>query len=408
MLRFKQFLLEAPSVEDQLKTVNQAVADTKKVGVPAKGEPFPRVPVDTVIGPGVALNDVQVVGTAGEHPEGPGIRGEYHPDDKTVVVYGTKDPSNRPAVLTHEFVHADQDARQAASGNKVSGQNLKTSSPGIDPKGNYAGPAGADPDRPLAYPEYAYTDVEVNARAVTNAADAGKRYQEALDVGMRYIDKNDPQAVQNLKDKLRASILNDTVGNERQMSASNVKTVLNAEGPGITPESRSQAMAKVLDAGEKAERTTQEKVARGMAMVEPEGTQPQPKPAPKPASSTEQQPKPTNTGTGRMTGGEVDPQVQTMMNNTPTNAAEIGLALGGELPTQLRNKPEAAANSPFFSDEEQRNARARLQGLSSESGMEFNPNDPNAQRIAAQREKDRQREKASTPAQGPQMTPAPM
>jgi len=266
MLRFKQFLLEAPSVEDQLKTLNRAVANAEKAGVPEKGSPFPKVTVNNVIGSGEYPQDVQVVGNPGEHWEIPGVRGEYHPEDQTVVVYNTNNPASNPDTLTHEFAHAGHDTRQIAQGRKAAGEGLRSRSRGIDPEKNYQGPAGADQARPLAYPEYSYTDIEVNARAVTNAKKAAERYQAEFNEGMKTIDKNDAQAVQNLRNKLRASILDDVMGNERQISSHNVNTTLNADG--LSSEARARAMQKVIDAGQKAERATQEKVARAIAMAE--------------------------------------------------------------------------------------------------------------------------------------------
>jgi hypothetical protein len=285
MLRFKQFLLEAPSIENQLsaiKSYENRIRQQNKLGLygvhnPVTNSMSPGLWSDfTVSSKDNTVSSPISVISGGNNPE---YAGFYAPGSKTAQLFNIKNPTKdlepESTVFRHEMAHAYQDLAQIAQNKKPQYYPIILStSPNINPGNIKNAPAIGKPRQSntntLEYPEYSYQDIEVNARAVANARKSQDWYEKALEKGMRYVDQNDEKAVQDLKNKLRSAAMTLGIKDEIKTTDLNTKwgrytdSVLKATG---TP---SQSETQVAGAAKKAERTTQEKIARGLAQVENE------------------------------------------------------------------------------------------------------------------------------------------
>ena len=339
MIRFKQFLIER-SVENQINSVRQNRDAFLAAPTPKANEPFPKI---NIVSKGnlpefdwmapETLSQAQFVKNPNEYELNPRARGMYDTADQTVSTYGKQSAPELKDTVTHENVHADQDLRQQTTGNKKMGHPLKTTSPNIDPI-----VPGSEGTRPFKYQEYAYTDIETNARAITDADAAADSYGKAISKELKNINPNDLEAVQTAKNQVRTNTLNTHMAPERNMSMVNVNNVLNIDDPTITPEARGRAMDRVLEMGEKAETNTQNKIARSMQMVE-KGTL---SPAPV---------EPTALDTLKMTGKQVSGKLtQALPGSNSTlvsGAANMGAGVVGGLVGEYVVKPAAEKAGVF-------------------------------------------------------------
>ena len=284
MLRFKQFLLEAPSIENQLsaiKSYENRLRQQSKLGLygifsPITQSVTPGIWSDLTVSSKDNTFSSPISVISGGNSD---YRGLYYPNYKTTQMLNVKDPTkdllSNTDTLRHETAHAYQDLAQIAQNKKSQDDpRLLRTSPNINPGNIKNAPVIGKPQtistNSLEYPEYSYQDIEVNARAVANARKSQDWYEKALEKGMRYVDQNDEKAVQDLKNKLRASAMMIGMEDETKYTELNTKwgkfTDRILKGADIP----SQAETKVTGVANKAERTTQEKIARGLAQVENE------------------------------------------------------------------------------------------------------------------------------------------
>ena len=333
-MRFKQFLIER-SAEDQINSVRQNRDAFLAAPTPKATEAFPKIDVlskgarttDFDWIPSETASQAQFVKSPNVSETNPKALGMYDPSDQTVSSYGKQSASVLKGTVTHEAGHLDQDLRQQATGKKQAGSSLRQTSPNIDPI-----VPGSEGTRPFQYQEYAYTDIETNARAITDADAAADSYGKALSKELKNINPNDLEAVQTAKNQVRTQTLDTHMAPERHMSMANVNNVLNIDDPTITPEARGRAMDRVLEMGEKAETNTQNKIARSMQMVE-KGTL---SPAPV---------EPTVLDTLKMTGKQVSGKLTQALpgSSSPlvSGAANLGAGVVGGLVGEYVIKPEA-------------------------------------------------------------------
>ena len=339
-MRFKQFLIER-SVENQINSVRQNRDAFLAAPTPKANEVFPKIDVlskgarttDFDWIPSETASQAQFVKSPNVSETNSRALGMYDPSDQTVSSYGKQSASVLKGTVTHEAGHLDQDLRQQATGNKEMGAPLKTTSPNIAPI-----VPGSEGTRPFEYPEYAYTDIETNARAITDADAAADSYGKAISKELKNINPNDLEAVQTAKNQVRTNTLNTHMAPERHMSMANVNIVLNDNDPTITPEARGRAMDRVLEMGEKAEINTQNKIVRAMQMVE-KGTL---SPAPV---------EPTALDTLKMTGKQVSGKLtQALPGSNSTlvsGAATMGAGVVGGLVGEYVVKPAAEKAGAF-------------------------------------------------------------
>lgn len=271
MLRFKQFLLETPSVEDQLTAIKDFEQQVKKSNptwgtfldsgqYKGKGIPM-RMPdpsgLHSLVYPnGVPTENIRVnlLNQSNFLPVNVGAAGYYYPSRNEIVISSEMNAFEKLNTLRHEAAHHWQKMAQEFSG-KNAAQRMASRSPNISPS------ESSVPFLQQFYPEYLYTDIEVNARAIENARRAQENYRDSLTQGLKNIDVNDSEAVQELKNTLRSKAMKDALAYEQ--ARSNQAKLKAANSSDIIKQKTAESAAA-------AERTTQEKIARGLAQTENE------------------------------------------------------------------------------------------------------------------------------------------
>lgn len=269
MIRFKQFLVER-SIENQLAWVRQAEQSLKNSPVKSSGSSVTyAVPSG---GYNIRIDPTEIYPTTPPSGIAETIPGFYDPTNKSVAlinrtVYNPSDaltPESRGSrILSHEVGHRYQ---HKASGD---GSQMILRVPKYTFKDEVL----------IKNLNYVQSDIEVNARAVTDAREAQTKYLKKLrDTFLSAIenkfDITNPTNIQNLKHGVRGDVIYST-GNElsrRIGLMSDIKKYLESGTESIKDTNKN--WKRFNDTSAKIETRMRDKISRAMLEVDPDFSKP--------------------------------------------------------------------------------------------------------------------------------------